>query len=497
MSITRFLKNLEESFTDEGIYESTSDVPGDRAGFPTGIPLGGATEENPGETPVGSVVDRKAYMRQLLQAYLACPWSSTSVDAISRTSTAGGCMVVPTKTVMSQHQAPEAPDEVKKIQHLLDFINPQQDIRQLMRSVFTDLLVFGDSFTEIVWEAGEPVALYPLDPITITIEADEHGVVNKYKQTSETNRHASFDPHEIIHVKFDTPGDSMYGVSPTQKTILSITTWLFAKALIKDTMKRGDPIRAHVDWPMALSENERKKLQQQYAIRNLGARNIGNLFETKGGAIVKEMGVNQIANWQSVLQQSRDEILSGYGVPPSKVGVIEAGNLGGGTGTAQDKTFRVNTCGPIQEIVLEKFSYALLQQAYGIQDWVIRFGVVDWRDDEVIETIRDQRIRNGVWTLNKARSDVGEPPVEGGDDAVLVDRQNMVLWQDLNDLSAANLAAVQAQGVPVNNPQSAKAPDAGKLPSDVPADKVPAAKKNIKLQSPLPVPPPKKPDAEG
>ena len=147
MSITRFLKNLEESFTDEGIYESTSDVPGDRAGFPTGIPLGGATEENPGETPVGSVVDRKAYMRQLLQAYLACPWSSTSVDAISRTSTAGGCMVVPTKTVMSQHQAPEAPDEVKKIQHLLDFINPQQDIRQLMRSVFTDLLVFGDSFT--------------------------------------------------------------------------------------------------------------------------------------------------------------------------------------------------------------------------------------------------------------------------------------------------------------------------------------------------------------
>lgn len=497
MSITRFLKNLEESFSDDGIYESTSDVPGNRAGFPTGIPLGGATEENPGETPVGSVVDRKAYMRQLLQAYLACPWASTSVDAISRTSTAGGCMVVPTKTVMSQHQAPEAPDEVKKIQHLLDFINPQQDVRQLMRSVFTDLLVFGDSFTEIVWEAGQPVALYPLDPITITIEADEHGTVTKYKQTSETNRHASFDPHEIIHVKFDTPGDSMYGVSPTQKTILSITTWLFAKALIKDTMKRGDPIRAHVDWPMALSENERKKLQQQYAIRNLGARNIGNLFETKGGAIVKEMGVNQIANWQSVLQQSRDEILSGYGVPPSKVGVIEAGNLGGGTGTAQDKTFRVNTCGPIQEIVLEKFSYALLQQAYGIQDWVIRFGVVDWRDDEVIETIRDQRIRNGVWTLNKARADVGEPPVEGGDDAVLVDRQNMVLWQDLNDLSKANLAAVQSQGVPVNNPQSAKAPDAGKVPSDVPADKVPAAKKNIKLQSPLAVPLPKKPDAEG
>ena len=88
MSITRFLKNLEESFEDLSFSESTSDTPGDRAGYPTGIPLGGATEENPGETPVGSVVDRKAYMRQLLQAYLACPWASTSVDAIARTGTA-------------------------------------------------------------------------------------------------------------------------------------------------------------------------------------------------------------------------------------------------------------------------------------------------------------------------------------------------------------------------------------------------------------------------
>ena len=476
MSITRFLRNLEETFDDNGFAESTSSIPGARAGFPDGIPIGGSSEENPGETPTGSVVDRKAYMRQLLQAYLACPWSSTSVDAIARTCTAGGCEVVPVTTVLGGSKAFKPPKQVEVIQELLRYVNPSMDIRQLMRGVVTDLMVYGDSFTEVVYEAGIPVALYPLDPITITIEADEHGTVLGYKQTSETNRHASFEPHEVIHVKFDTPGDALYGVSPTQKTILSITTWLFAKALVKDTMKRGDPIRAHVDWPMALSENERKKFQQQYSIRNLGARNIGNLFETKGGATVHEMGTNQIANWQNVLQQCRDEILSGYGVPPSQVGVIEAGNLGGGTGTAQDKTFRVNTCGPIQEIILEKFSFVLLQHTFKITDWTIRFGVVDWRDDEVIEQIRDQRLRNGTWTLNKARADIGEAPVVGGDDPVLVDRQNMVLWSDLNDLSKANLAAVQAQSQSVdagaklatpktkNTIQSMKAPSPGVAP---------------------------------
>jgi len=454
MAITSFKRGLEEAASAfEEILEARPKSSPKRAGYATGVPIGGSTEVNPGENVTAGTLDRATFMQQLLQAYLACPWSSASVDTIARTATAGGLEVAYEGGMTGPIKTPDAPEDVKKVQQLLKYVNPQDDIRQLMRQIITDLMIFGDSFTEVVWVMGEPVALYPLDPTTMTVLANEHGVVNGYYQKTATNREAKFKPNEVIHVKFDSPGSTLYGVSPTQKNILPITSWLFTAALVKETMKRGDPLRAHVDWPIALPEAEMRKLQQQYAIRNLGARNIGNLFETKGGAVVTEMGSNQINNWLNTLQQRRDEILSGYGVPPSKVGVIEAGNLGGGTGTQQDKTFRVNTVGPIQELVLEKFSFALLYQAYGITDWVLKFGVVDWRDDEVIELIRDQRIRNGTWTLNKARSDIGEPPVKGGDDAVLIDRQNMVLWADLSDLSAANLAVVRSQGGTMNMPQ--------------------------------------------
>ena len=454
MAITLFRRGLEEATdTFNEILEARPKSSPKRAGYATGVPIGGSTEVNPGENVTAGTMDRSTFMQQLLQAYLACPWSSAAVDTIARTATAGGLEVTYEGGVTGATKTPTAPVEVKKIQELLKYVNPTDDIRQLMRQIITDLLIFGDSFTEVVWVMGEPVALYPLDPNTMTVIADEHGAVKGYYQKTPTNREARFKSHEVIHVKFDSPGATLYGVSPTQKNILPITSWLFTAALVKETMKRGDPLRAHVDWPIALPEAEMKKLQQQYAIRNLGARNIGNLFETKGGAVVTEMGTNQISNWLNTLQQRRDEILSGYGVPPSKVGVIEAGNLGGGTGTQQDKTFRVNTVGPIQELVLEKFSFALLYQAHGITDWSIKFGIVDWRDDEVIELIRDQRIRNGTWTLNRARSDIGEPPVPGGDDAVLIDRQNMVLWADLSELSAANLAVVKAQGSPMNMPQ--------------------------------------------
>ena len=460
MPISSFRNEIEEisSQYDSQFSEGRAKSEPKRSGFATDIPIGGSTEWNAGGAGTSGSLSRETFMQQLLQAYLTCTWSSSAIDTIARTATAGGLEVVPLGGIYSDLKPVKATPEVKEVQELLRYVNPRDDIRQLMRSVITDLEIFGDSFTEVVWKMGKPVALYPLDATTMTILADEHGIVKGYYQKTQTNRTAYFATNEVIHVTLGGAGDTLYGVSPTQKLILPITTWLFAASLSRETYKRGDPMRAWVDWPIALPEAEMKRLQQQYMIRNLGPKNIGNLFETKGGAVVKELGINQISQWGITLQDRRDEILSGYGVPPSKVGVIEAGNIGGGTGTSQEKMFRVNTIGPLQELVLEKFSFALLYQAYGVKDWILKFGVVDWRDDETIELIRDQRIRNGTWTLNKARADIGEPPVDGGDDPVLVDRQNMVLWAHLKDLSQANLDAAKALS---NPPVPGAAPSAG------------------------------------
>ena len=423
-----------------------------RRGYPSGIPIGGATATNPGQPGGAGVVDRQSFMQSLIEAYLTCPPASACIDVIARTCTAGGVECAPNARSTPGEKPPEPPPEVLEVEELLHYVNPYDDIRQLMRAVITDLLIFGDSFTEVVYLMGKPVALYPLDPVTIAILADEHGVISGYQQTMQTGKTVTFKPWEVVHVKYDTPGSGLYGVSPLQKSILSITTWLFTAALIKETMRRGDPLRAHVDWPIALPEAEMKRLQQQYAIRNIGARNIGNLFETKGGALVKELGINQLDSWHLSLQQRRDEILTGLGVPPSIVSVIEAGNLGGGTGSSQHRSFQINTCGPISEMVLEKFSFALLYQAYDVKDWHLQFGLVDWRDDMVIEQIADLRVRSGRWTLNKSREVVGEPPVPGGDDAIIVMRQDMAQWSDLKELSSANVDAIKAKAVPQGSP---------------------------------------------
>jgi hypothetical protein len=413
-------------------------------GYVAGIPRGGTTAYNTGES-CGSQ-SRAEAMSELYGAYLACTWASACIDTVARTVTAGGLDVLPDVDGDDGPEIPKPTPDVQELQRLLAFINPREDSRQLYRGAITDLQIFGDAFLEIVWFLGRPVAIYSLDCPSMVPIADEHGVISGYEQYLDGNRRATFEPHEVIQISLDAPRGGIYGVSPTQKNLIPITSWLFTAALLKESMRKGNPARVHVDFPLEAQDSDVEIFSQKYQIRNLGISNIGNPIMSRGGVVMNEQQTDKITEYLTVMDRLRDTICSGYGTPPSKVGIIESGNLGGGTGTSQDKTFRVNTCGPYDELALEKLNFSITSRGFGLEGWKIRSGEVDWRDDKVVEDIRDTRLRNGSWTLDRYRAEIGEPTVDGGDVPVLVDRQNMIAWTDLAALSKAAVAAASAKG---------------------------------------------------
>ncbi len=246
-------------------------------------------------------------------------------------------------------------------------------------------------------------------------------------------------------------------MSPTQANMLPITAWLHAAATCKELFKKGNPPNLHVDFPASTDQTAIDRWAAMYQAMNLGPRNIGTPVMTKGGGKVTELQRGQLADYFSFLDQKRDEILAGYGVPPAEAGVIESGNLGGGTGESQRKTFLTNTCNPIAELVLEKLNFAIVQRGFLIEGWHLKFEQVDMRDSSVVEQIRDTRLHNGSWTLNRYRADIGEPSVDGGDEAVLVDRQNLVMWADMHAASAAGVAAkLKGSSLDVEEPAPGK-----------------------------------------
>lgn len=425
------------------ITERASNQPAklpERSGIEYGIGPGGLTEANQG---VGASTrsDRRTMLAELYEAYLACPWAWASVNAIARTITAGGLVTDwDQDDGEGDQKAPAKPPEVLLMEQMLAYCNPTENIRQILRGVITDLLVFGDAYLEVVYVGSQPVALYSLDCPSMLPIADQHGRISKYVQVTELGQRAEFEPRDVIHISLDAPRSSVFGVSPTQAALLPITSWLFAAATSKEIFRKGNPPQLHVDMPASVSQPEINRWTSQFMTRNVGPRNIGMPVVTKGGATVNELAPSRTVDYLAFLDQKRDEILATYGVPPAKAGVIESGHLGGGTGEAQDRTFMVNTCQPLAELVLEALNFNLARLGFGVTGWRLKFRDVDMRDSKTVEEIRDMRLRNGSWVLNKYRTEIGEPPIEGGDDAVLVDRQNIVQWRDMDALSKAGIA---------------------------------------------------------
>lgn len=415
-----------------------------RAGYESGIPQGGLDENNAG-VGASTQTDRRSALTELYEAYIACPWAWACVNAVARSITAGGLVSDWDNDNGEGKPQPDKPPAVLALEALIAYVNPRQNIRQLLRSFIVDLMVFGDAFLEVVWWGNQPVALYNLDSATTTPIADEHGTVSGYVQVTDYGQRAQFDERDVIHVSLDSPRSGIFGIPPMQAALLPITVWLHAAATGKEMMRKGLPPEVHADFPAGTSDNETKRWRDRYAITNIGPRNIGLPRITKGGAKLTELQTGKTTDVLATKDQARDEILAAFGVPPSKATVIESGNLGGGTGDEQNRTYEVDTCGPIAELVLEAFNYAITKRGFGITDWRMKFREVDYRASTIIENIRDQRLRNGSWTLNKYRAEIGEPPVPGGDDAVLVDRQNLVLW---SDMSAMSKAVVASKGAP-------------------------------------------------
>jgi hypothetical protein len=441
-----------------------------RTGYDSTVPVGGATEFNSStEYDDG----RSTTMRQYKAAYKACPWLSAPIDALARTVTAGGLVVKPTDD--ADLDAP--PPAVVALRQFLGFVNPHQDIVQFMRGVVTDSSgIYGDSFTEVVWLLGRPVAMYSLDAATMSTITDDHGQVTGYVQVDGTRR-AEFDPHEVIQVSADSPGGDLYGVGIVEKAQIPVRIWLYTAALLEQQTRKGDPPHLHAHFGLATPETEITKWRQQYQARNLGAANIGNPIVSKGDTDLTTERVGKISEWLLTLADCRDAIVSSTGVPPSKVGIIESGNLGGGTGSSQDKTFRVNTVGPAAEAVLEKFNFVLLQ-AFAIDGWDIGFGEVDWRDDETVEKIRDQRLRSGAWSLNEYRAEIGKSdlgPV--GDQNAIISTKTIITWADLEAYSGKESAPVPEPPPHLVLPPGA-APEPGKatpVPPGAPAEAPPGS----------------------
>ena len=136
----------------------------------------------------------------------------------------------------------------------------------------------------------------------------------------------------------------------------------------------------------------------------------GGTLALKGGTFTSPGNISKDMDWDNLFKLCRDMIITGYGVPPAMVGIIETANLGSGSGDSQKRTYK-DTLSGRAALIEGAFNKALGHN--GFRE-VFQFNELDTEDKKNRAEIENIRLANGSVSINEVRSGYGEEPVPWG-----------------------------------------------------------------------------------
>ncbi|MBI4395451.1 MAG: phage portal protein [Elusimicrobia bacterium] len=334
------------------------------------------------------------------QMYEQTSWVRAVVGVICKAVTARGYSLAPLK--------PQAdPRNAEALSEFFSNCNPNDTFLEILDDITRDDYVFGNAFLEVVRGAdGKPRELWNLDATTMRVKADEHGAILGYLQSpryavGKADR-VEFAPNEVLHFKLGTKGATLYGLSPLASLILPVTVDRFAQVYNRAFFVNGAKIRGA--FIMKDATPEQVERNREYLVERAKNPDMAHSDLVLEGQIeFKQIGTTQKdMEFLELREFTRNEILAVYGVPPSKVSIIETGNIGGGTGEHQTQTFYEETIQPFQTLVAEKITKHIIRQGFGITDWAFQFNKRPIDEKEQAE-IFNIYLQAGVFTAEEIR----------------------------------------------------------------------------------------------
>jgi len=333
------------------------------------------------------------------QMYEQTSWVRAVVSVICKAVTARGYSLTPIKANADPRNA--------EILHEFFYstANPNDTLLEIIDDLTRDIYVYGNAFVEIVYgNDGKPKELWSLDATTMRVMADEHGNILGYVQipNSKAGR-VDFATREVIHFKLGSKGSTLYGLSPLASLVLPITVDKFSQIYNRAFFLNGAKVRGCFIMRDASPEQvERNREYMAARAKNPDMAHSDLVLE--GDIEFKQISTSQKdMEFISLRENTRNEILAVYGVPPSKVSIIETGNIGSGSGDHQTQTFYEETILPFQMRVAEKITKHIIRDGFGITDWAFQFNrrAIDEKEQAEIYSLY---IQNGVLTSAEVRS---------------------------------------------------------------------------------------------
>lgn len=324
--------------------------------------------------------------------------------------------------------------EAEDLSEIMDSFNEEDTFQDVLIKVWTDVLTTGNGYMEIGRNlAGKIGYIGHIPAKYIRVRKARDGFVQyaterraiffrNYGDMQTDNPFGDDDnPNEIIHFKIYSPTNNYYGIPPAVSAAPAIVGDKYAKEFNIDYFEnKAIPRYAIIVKGVKLSEKSKKELVN-YFRNEVKGKNHGTLIiplpVLTGSGKDTDIKFEKLeaditdASFEKYRKANRDEIISAYRVPPTKISVYENANLA--ISRDADKTFKTQVIGPDQVMITKKVNKIVGEFSENLM-W--QFKELDLVDDDIKSRIYDRYLRTQVMTPNEVREKIGEMPRENADE---------------------------------------------------------------------------------
>lgn len=320
------------------------------------------------------------------------------------------------------------------LSYLLKRPNPLQAGVEYFHSLYSYLLLSGNSYALSTSSNNQISELHLLRPDRMEIDAGDSAIPKgyKYKLNGKVAQYYEADPFtgqsDIKHFKFWNPLDDFQGMSPMMASAIDVDQYNAISRHNINLLNNGArPSGAVVFKPkdtsgnmMTLTDGQRKQVQDDLRLKMTGSGNAGKPLLLEGDFDWKEMGMSpKDMDFMQQKNSSAKDIALCFGVPSQLIGIPDA-----------------QTYANIQEARLSLYEETIIPLAKRIEsdlnEWLTpSFGddlyiCYDWesipamaeRRKKIYENVT-MAVKEGIISRNEARERLGLAAIENGDDVLV------------------------------------------------------------------------------
>ena len=313
----------------------------------------------------------------------------------------------------------------------LESLNSDDSFTTTMTKVYTDMQAIGNGYLEIGRTTGGEIGYIGHIPATTmrvrrlrdgyvqiigqkVVYFRNFGAKNPNPITSDPR------PNEIIHFKQYSPLNTFYGVPDIISAINSLYGDQLASQYNIDYFSNKAVPRYVVTLKGAKLSSDAEDKMFRFLQTNLKGQSHRTLYiplpgDTDNNKVEFKMepienGVQE-GSFERYRKQNRDDILIAHQVPLSKIGGGDSAGIA--AALSQDRTFKEQVARPAQK-ELEKTLSKIIKEKTDIL--VLKFKELTLTDEIAQSQILERYVKTQVMLPNEARTVLGLPQREGGDE---------------------------------------------------------------------------------